>query len=205
MLAGLMWCVGYAGLSESLVPAIGQLGGHVILGLAGLLTLLALTGMLVRDGGRSSWLGTAGYALSLPGAAVFSIGNLAEGLWLLEFGTRLFAVGIMSLIAGVVLLGFGLLRARVLPPWSVWPLIVGWVAFFPLANVSAVAGLVPSLLAAFMLGVGWATLGYALWSGKGRPDWAPTRALCRSGIPWLRSPCSGRSGAPWSGVCASSA
>jgi len=169
MLAGLMWCVGYAGMAELLLPAIGQLGGHVILGLAGLLTLLALVGMLVWDGGRSSWLGTAGYALSLPGATVFSIGNLAEGLWLLEFGTRLFAVGMMALIASALLLGFGLLRARVLPPWSVWPLIVGWVAFLPLANVSAVTGFVPSLLAAFMLGAGWVTLGYALWSGKGTP------------------------------------
>ncbi len=101
---------------------------------------------------------------------MFSIGNLAEGLWLLEFGTRLFASGMMGLIAGAVLLGFGLLRARVLPPWSVWPLIVGWVAFLPLANVSAVAGLVRSFLAAFMLGAGWATLGYALWSREGTPD-----------------------------------
>lgn len=170
MLAGLMWCVGYAGMAKLLLPAIGQPGGHVILGLAGLLTLLALAGMLMRDGGRSSRLGMAGYALSFGGATVFSIGNLAEGLWLLEFGTRLFAVGMMGLIAGAVLLGFSLLRARVLPPWSVWPLIVCWVAFLPLANVSVVAGLVPSLLAAFMLGAGWATLGYALWSREGTPD-----------------------------------
>ena len=169
MVAGLLYFAGYAGMAELLRPMMSNLGGHVVLGLAGLATLLALAGMLVRDAGRSARLGRAGYALSFVGAAVFSVGNLAEGLFVMEFGVVLFGVGLMILTVGVVVLGLGLWRAKVLPAWAVWPLVVGWAAFLPVANSPRVLGFdfsVASLLAAGMLGVGWVEVGYALWSGE---------------------------------------
>jgi hypothetical protein len=177
MLAGLLYFVGYAGMAELLLPMVSNLGGHVILGLAGLATLLALVGVLAKDAGRSARLGAAGYVLSFVGAAVFSSGNLAEGIWLAEFGTRLFAIGMISLLLGVVLLGFGMLRGQVLPPWSVWTLLVGWVAFLPIANSPAIVGhtFLLSLLAAGMWGVGWVAVGYTLWLGKGEIDRHPSR------------------------------
>jgi hypothetical protein len=132
MVAGLLYFMGYAGMAELLMPMMSNLGGHVVLGLAGLATLLALVGVLAKDAGRSARLGAAGYALSFVGAAVFSCGNLAEGIWLAEFGTGLFAIGTMSLLLGVVLLGFGMLRGKVLPPWSIWTLVAGWVTFLPI-------------------------------------------------------------------------
>jgi hypothetical protein len=55
----------------------------------------------------------------------------------------------------------------VLPTWAVWPLVVGWVAFLPVANSPVVFGFaffVLSLLGAGMLGIGWVAVGYALWS-----------------------------------------
>lgn len=177
IVTGLMWFVGYAGMAELLLPVLSNLGGHVILGVAGLLTVPALAGLFARDARRTTILGGAGYALAVVGAAVFSIGNLVEGIWLAEFGTSLFALGIMSLIVGVVLLGFGTLRAKVLPPWSVWPLVVGWATFLPIANSPAVLGhtFVLSLLAAGLLSAGWVLLGYALWSEKGEPIQQPAR------------------------------
>jgi len=178
ILAGLLHFVGYAGMAELLLPMVSNLGGHVLLGLAGLTALPALVGMLARDGGRSARLGTAGYVLSFVGAVVFSVGNLAEGIWLSEFGTRLFALGLMILTVGVVLLGVGVRRAKVLPAWAVWPLVVGWVAFLPVANSPVVFGFVsfvPSLLSAVMLGVGWMTVGYALRSGRGAVTQQPAR------------------------------
>ncbi len=60
MVAGLMYFVGYAGMAELLVPTMSNLGGHVVLGLAGLATLLALVGVLGQDAGRSIRLGTTG-------------------------------------------------------------------------------------------------------------------------------------------------
>jgi hypothetical protein len=176
MVAGLLYFVGYAGMAELLRPLLGNLGGHVVLGLAGLVTLLALVGMLVRDARRSGRPGTAGYVLSFSGAAVFSVGNLAEGVWHEEFGVVLFGAGLMILTVGVVVIGWGVRRARVLPAWAVWPLVIGWAAFLPIANSSRVLGfdfLVMSLLGAGMLGIGWLAVGYALWSGVGTPAGRP--------------------------------
>ena len=178
VVAGLLYFVGYAGMAELLRPMMSNLGGHVVLGLAGLATLLALVGVLARDAGRSARPGTMGYVLSFAGVAVFSVGNLAEGVWLAEFGVVLFGVGLMILTVGVVVLGFGVRRAKVLPAWAVWPLIVGWVAFLPVANSPVVFGFaffVLSLLAAGMLGVGWVALGYALWSGRTTSARQPAR------------------------------
>jgi hypothetical protein len=163
---------------ELLQPIMGNLGGHVVLGLAGLATLLALVGVLVRDARRSGRPGTAGYVLSFFGAAVFSVGNLAEGVWHAKFGVVLFGVGLMTLTLGVVVLGFGVRRAKVLPTWVVGPLVVGWAAFLPAANSPTVLGfdfLVASLLAAGMLGVGWVTVGYAVWSERNASAQQPAR------------------------------
>ncbi len=172
MAAGLLYFVGYAGMAELLRPMMGNLGGHVVLGLAGLATLLALVGVLVRDARRSGRAGTAGYMLSFLGAAVFSVGNLAEGVWHEEFGVVLFGAGLMILTVGVVVLGWGVRRARVLPAWAVLPLVIGWVAFLPVSNSPRVLGfdfLVMSLLGAGMLGIGWLAVGYALRSRVGAP------------------------------------
>ncbi len=169
MVAGLLYFTGYTGMAELLRPMMSNLGGHVVLGLAGLATLLALVGVLAHDAGRSARPGTAGYILSFVGAAVFSVGNLAEGVFAMEFGVVLFGVGLILLTVGVVVLGFGARRAKVLPAWAVWPLVVGWAAFLPVANSPVVFGFavfVLSLLAAGMLGVGWVAVGYALWSGR---------------------------------------
>jgi len=178
MVAGMLYFAGYAGMAELLRPVLSNLGGHVVLGLAGLATLLALVGMLTRDAGRSGRLGKAGYALSFVGAAVFSVGNLAEGVFAVEFGVVLFGAGLMILTVGVVLLGWGVRRASVLPAWAVWPLVVGWAAFLPVANSPRVLGFdfsVASLLAAGMLGVGWVAVGYALWSGRTTSARQPAR------------------------------
>ncbi len=178
MVAGLLYFVGYAGMADLLVPTMSNLGGHVVLGLAGLATLPALVGVLARDAGRSGRLGTVGYILSFVGVAVFSVGNLAEGVFAVEFGVVLFGVGLMILTVGVVVLGLGVRRAKVLPAWAVWPLVVGWAAFLPVANSPAFLGFdffVASLLGAGMLGIGWVAVGYALWSGKTASAWQRAR------------------------------
>ncbi len=60
IVAGLLYFIGYAGMAELLRPMMSNLGGHVVLGLAGLATLLALVGVLGQDAGRSIRLGTTG-------------------------------------------------------------------------------------------------------------------------------------------------
>jgi hypothetical protein len=101
----------------------------------------------------------------------------------LESGVRLFAVVIMALMVGMLLLGYGILWTKVLPPWSVWPLIAGWATFLPMASMPSISGLTSGAAhtygldyvawpwsSAVLLSAGWVTVGYALWSGKGNPD-----------------------------------
>jgi hypothetical protein len=188
ILAGLAWFLGYTGFTKLLLPAISQLGGHVVLGLAGLLSLLALVGLFALDATRTAPLGKGGHVLAFVGAAVFSAGTWIEGVWLAEFGVRLFALGIVALMIGMLLLGFSILRAKALPPWTVWPLIAGWATFLPMASVPGVFGLVPdatnthgmgyvvwALSSAGLLSVGWVTLGYALWSERYTSAQQPAR------------------------------
>jgi hypothetical protein len=179
--AGLLYVLGYAGMARVLVPVISNLGGHVVLGLASLATLPVLVGVLARDAGRSGRLGGAGYALSFVGAAALSVGNLTEGVFEMESGVVLFRVGLIVLTVGVVVLGFSVRRTNVLPAWAVWPLVVGWMAFLPVANGASVFSVLPyfinSLLAASTLGVGWVAVGYALWEDRGAS--APQRTQLR--------------------------
>lgn len=167
ILVGLLYFLGYASMAELLTPVVSPLGGHVILGCPGTLTLFVLVGVTARDSRQSGLTGLVGYALPLLGATVFSAGNLAEGIWPAGFGTRLFAVGLIGLTAGVVVFGIAVLRVKALPACGVLPLVTGWPAFLPIANSPSYFGfarLGASLLAAGVLGIGWVTLDYALWS-----------------------------------------
>ncbi len=164
-----------------MLPVVDQMRGHWLLGIAGLLTLIGLTGLWVYDAGRTSIQGVIGYAVTVLGGVVFSIGNIAEAGFGIEFGTVLFGAGLLILIAGVVILGTALVRLKVLRAWSVWPLMLGLVAFLPVVGLggatfgpdagttaSPALWLVLAWLGAILLGAGWLTLGYALWTGVGR-------------------------------------
>lgn len=172
ILAGLAW---FAGFTRVLAPVIGQMGGHVIPGFAGLPTLLALAGLFARVRTRAVALDRLCPGLCRGGGVLGrqpARRRLARGV-----RVRLFAVGILALMAGMLLLGFGVLRT--LPAWSIWPLMVGWATFLPMANLPVVFGLAfgatnvhsPGYLAwalssAGLLGAGWVTLGYALWMAR---------------------------------------
>lgn len=45
----------------------------------------------------------------------------------------LFGTGLMTLTVGLVVLGCGVRREKVLPAWAVWPLVVSWAVFLPVA------------------------------------------------------------------------
>ena len=77
--------VGIPGLAE-VIPGVSHDGGHLLVSLAGLCFLAALTGLATHHADRFRRLGKIGIALSCPGAALIFVGNLLEGGFLVELG-----------------------------------------------------------------------------------------------------------------------
>jgi hypothetical protein len=70
-----------------------------------------------------------------------------------------FIPGGLALVAGFMLLGLAILRARVLPRWTAGLLIVGALAMLGFNDQTA------QVLLAIPFGVAWVAVGYALWLG----------------------------------------
>ena len=180
MLGGGLWMWGFPGLDEK-VPPYSHAGGHLLLAAAGLLTLAGLVGLHVHDAGRSGRLGTTGVVFAVLGAGLVFVGNAAEGGFELDYGWGMFMLGMLTLVAGSVLVGIATLRAGVLPGWSALPLAI-------VPPMSLLAGLTASAMAAagifpepaedsplmllpialdVLFGAIWVLMGYALWSAEG--------------------------------------
>ena len=102
---------------------------------------------------RSPWLATIGIACGFVGSVVWSL-FAGESFWLAaatqtDFGTQFLLVGkayvanwavlvmhggwVLGHLFGYVLLGIALLRARVIPRWAAWLLIVSPLVMGPIA------------------------------------------------------------------------
>jgi hypothetical protein len=167
----------------------------------GLLILIGLPGLYARQAERAGKLGFAGFVMTFLGIAAhwhvqpilsFVSSELAarpetrslvvgqggaEGLMGPLF-IGYFAIGILVLNLGMILLGIATLRARVFPRWAAWLLIIGppvVIAVLPmgLGPIVAIAS-----IALFVLGFAWC--GYALWAQKERPQ---ASAAGKVGIP----------------------
>jgi hypothetical protein len=142
-------------------------------GVAGALLMLALllivvggAGLVirVRNAGRLGSLGKTGIVVGAVGAALPVIGSLIQGvLFDGDYPLMPYFVipGVLALVAGFVLLGITVLRARVLPRWAAVLLIVGTLAMLGFNDQNAQA------LMAIPTGIAWVAVGYVLWSGMG--------------------------------------
>ncbi len=180
----------YAGVGSRTWTIVTQVLDLV--GVVGILLLAVGTlGLYACVASGSRRLATAGLALVLFSDVVFVGTTLYQSLIILSSGYPrggpivsiwiTMGVGVLAL-AGSLLLGIALLRARALGRWSALPLGI-WL--LPLASlVLAVAGPVGSmvLFAVFLalpglLGnLGWMLVGYLLWSGRSRGTAGPARA-----------------------------
>jgi hypothetical protein len=165
-------------------------GSHVIVGTLRVLTaafgILAFTGMYARQVEQAGKLGLAGYLFAFLGIAmvfgldfsftylfpVFAIG-VPEFVAQLDAGqiepagpiiVIFFLVDIVFLI-GVILFGAATLRAGVLPRPAATVMLVGAIGL-------SISDYLPGFIAptgALLAGLGFAWLGYALWSGAEEP------------------------------------
>jgi len=146
-----------------------------LLTLALLLVVIGAAGLVIRarDAGRLGALGKTGIVIGAVGAALPVFGSLIQGI-LFEgdypYMPYFVIPGVLALVVGFVLLGLAVLRARVLPRWAGVLLIVGTLAMLGFNDQNALA------LMAIPNGIGWAAVGYVLWSGRGEGGREPARA-----------------------------
>lgn len=146
--------------------------------------IVGLMGFHQRQARRSGRLGAAGFAICLLGAGLMLIGNITE-IWVYMYfhgvlearwtpGWRAMGVGAMLLPAGFVVLGISTLKAAVFTGWRrAVPLAFGLmlalvVNAFMLTywiDLDVLSRFAPALMV-YGIGLGWAALGYALWSEK---------------------------------------
>jgi hypothetical protein len=166
---------------------------HWLGGIAYLLIPLGLIGLYARQSEKVGWLGLIGFILTFVGFAISAGANIllsvavlpflaARGLdWLDAPNGELFTssgfqltVGLIALgLPGLLLLAVATLRARVLPRWGTWLVILT----IPLGIVAAVlvlfVGMSPSFthiastLIGGVLSLGLVAWGWALWSETG--------------------------------------
>ena len=150
---GLLWIL-HAGVGRSdpvyWQPTSGADYLAVALFSAALLGLLPpLLTLHLQQRGHSGRVGAWAFAAAFLGAAAAGIGNLLED-W---FGIRLIGLvlylpGSLLLSVGLVRLGVAPIKAKVVPRWCGWALIVGLLGF-----------LVVSVGGGFVLGLVWGALG----------------------------------------------
>ena len=161
----------------------------VLLNPALLFFIVGLMGFHERQAKRSGRLGAAGFAMCLLGTGLMLLGNVTE-IWVYKYlhgvlearwapGWRAMGVGAMLLPAGFIVLGIGTLKAGVFTGWRravplgfgvMLALIVGALGLSYWTDsqdrsVGVIIRLAP-VLTMFGFPLGWATLGYALWSEK---------------------------------------
>ena len=155
---------------------------HLVYWVSSILMLFSLMGLYARQVDKTGWLGLVGFILAFIGTA------LVEGIFFLaSTAVPFFAAGspanfeqamtppafavfvlILGFVLGYILFGIATMRAGVLPRWSGLLLIIGS-ALFMISEAApldrALAHLVVTI-GDVLFGVGFAWMGYALWSEK---------------------------------------
>jgi len=137
---------------------------EALLAVALLFVMGGLVGLHARQAGNYGRLGKAGFLVAFIGLALV----LPQLTFVLLTGNEppewLLTPGALAILIGVVLFGAATLRARVLPRWGGLALMV----FFPVVFLGGYVG-------AFLVGLIWLALGYALWSSSDVSGRQPAR------------------------------
>ena len=166
MLGGAVWVVlGLSGVFGYLRAIPGR-EDVVLLILALLLTAAGLVGLHALQSARYGFLGRAGFYVAFAsllaralGAGIYLAGSSALQWISYPWGT-------IGMLVGFVVYGVATLRARVLPLWYGFALIVCMPISLPLATYGTT-----------LFGLIMVALGYALWSRKGTTTEQPPRVM----------------------------
>jgi hypothetical protein len=175
LLAGIAWLG--SGLISLVMPGQGteEIGSfsyyllETIFCIAMVGMLGGLAGFHALQAASYGRLGVIGFYAAFIGAALMLISTAATIIAGREVLNFLFVLGFLGTL-GLMLLGVGTLRARVLPRWCGVLLIVavlGIPVYFALGNYGG----------ALLYGLVWLGLGYALWSDRGISAEQPSRVM----------------------------
>lgn len=157
----------------------------VLMNPALLFLIVGLVGFHQRQAKRSGWLGTAGFAICLLGTGLMLLGNVTE-IWVYRYlhgvlearwapGWRAMGVGLVMLPVGFIVLGIGTLKAGVFTGWRravplgfglMLALVVSQLMLTYWTDLGDVISTYAPGLMSYGFPLGWAVLGFALWSEK---------------------------------------
>jgi hypothetical protein len=170
VLGGVLWAVGGATSLNATAVGIGMEGPHLVLTLAGLLSLLGLARLASHHTSRYGRAGVAGVLVAGAGVALVIASKNLPASVSEEVGWTLFYAGGILLVVGSLLIGtvaLALSKAWLLGGSLV---AIGVFAILQVALLMVPAG-EPGPLATIVLpvlnGTAWTALGYALWSRAG--------------------------------------
>lgn len=177
IVGGVLWMLALPVIT-GVLPLTSSRGGAVIYALAGALVLGGVVGLRRRYAAQLGRGGAIGRGVTVAGTSLVALGGVLAGGLGIGAGSALYLLGSLISFIGAALLSRALLRAHVLPRWSVLPLlisalsfvlfVVGAIAIFTALQLpeprmgDPITAIPFILLAAF--GAGWAALGYGLWS-----------------------------------------
>lgn len=153
----------------------------LLLNPATLFFMAGLVGFHARQGKRSGSLGKTGFVICFLALGAILTGNITE-FWVFKlfYGTEdpgwgIMWVGFMMLPFGLLVFGTATMRARVFSGWRqavplsfgsvLASLMVIGIAVMLLTGSGSQEGLLRAIF--LSIAIGWAALGYALWSEKG--------------------------------------
>jgi hypothetical protein len=145
------------------------------------LLAMGMVGLRSRQEGSLGWFGNAGFFLAVIGTGLFTLVSLGNILYKGPLQTTqpelvqaFEGVVVLLMMAGTLLLGIATTKAGVLPRWSGLALVIGSMSPLILGFIGP-ENVRLQEAGVLLFGVGWAVLGFALWSGKGETLQQPSR------------------------------
>jgi hypothetical protein len=158
---------------------------HQVYWAAAILMLFGLVGLYARQVEKTGWLGLVGFVLAFIGTAfvggIFFMVSTVTPIIAKEMpalfdqaatpSPATVLVVVLGFSLGYILFGIAAMRAKVLPRWSGFLLIIG-VSFFMISEAPLFDRMFSHVIVTIgdvLFGCGVAWMGYALWSEKREP------------------------------------
>ncbi len=173
-----------AAITQQSVLGVSWYVSHTLGIAAGLVALLGLIGLYVRQFDKLGWLGLAGFVTALIGTAMLAGSLVPDAYVFPALGSRAATAALLTVpgpfgaywvfvaasgllfVLGTAIFSIASVRAGVLSPWGFVLISIG----APLVGFGPLLANILGLIGAVMLGLGYIWLGYALWKNPAATD-----------------------------------